>query len=416
MKIKLNHPTQADKTHFKNCKRSQEYHGSSKVRSLLFGILFPRQELFLIALGLMLFAACKKSNSSIDKVEPLIPDTVEESAKAGPFGPFIMHMPAADDWNPGALYARAVQLNYNGPNNGKMYATFERYMRGIRSFPIFESTNGGRAWTKVADLSDQVNGWGMVFQPQLYELPQQIGSMPAGTLLCAGVSVPTNDYSKTKIDLYKSNDLGRNWAYVGSIAAGGNAVSDGNYDPVWEPFLLVANNKLICYYADETDPAHNQKIVHKTSTDGTNWSGVVHDVALGATLRPGMPTVAKMANGQYIMTYEIVGIPGIPTHCKISSDAESWDPSNSGTLIKMGGSPVIVALSSGKLVMNNHNSGNVYTNDTNGTGVWTTVSTPLGVGYSRGLVPLANGQLFIISGGWLSNRNNVNYASITIGN
>ncbi len=381
------------------------------------GILFSGQKLFLIVLTVMLFAACKKNDSSKNKVEQPTPTPdVQENAQASPFGPFTMHIPATDDWTPGAFYARAMQLNYSGADNGKMYATFERYMRGIRSFPIYESTNGGRDWSKVANLTDNVNGWGMVFQPQLYELPQQIGTMPAGTLLCAGVSVPTNDYSKTKIDLYKSNDLGRNWSFVSSIATGGNAISDGNYDPVWEPFLLVANNKLICYYSDETDPAHNQKIVHKTTTDGSSWSEIVNDVALGTTLRPGMPTLAKMANGQYIMTYEVVNLEGTPTHYKISSDPESWNPSSSGTKINNGGSPYIVALSSGKLVMNNSNSGNVYTNITNGTGAWTPVTTPMGFAYTRGLVPLANGELFIISGGWFGTKNNVTYASMTIGN
>jgi YesN/AraC family two-component response regulator len=29
---------------------------------------------------------------------------------------------------------------------------------------------------------------------------------------------------------------------------------------IWEPFLLVANNKLICYYADEQDPDNNHEV------------------------------------------------------------------------------------------------------------------------------------------------------------
>ena len=81
-----------------------------------------------------------------------------------------------------------------------------------------------------------------------------------------------------EIDLYKSNDAGRNWTYVSTIAEG-KAAYPGN-DPVWEPFLMVANNKLICYYSDERDTAHSQKLVHQTTTDGINWSSVVNDVAL----------------------------------------------------------------------------------------------------------------------------------------
>ena len=409
--MKINYPAFAGAFCFASGKKTEKALQSSRLLPSLFGI---RQKIFLIALAVTFFASCQKDDSSNNNASATSPSGKKTNATISAFGPSTMYTTTSEDWDPGALYARAVELNYSGANNGKMYATFERY-NAARSFPIYESTNGGATWAKISDLTDQANGWGMVFQPQLYELPQQIGTMPAGTLICAGVSCPA-DYSQTKIDMYKSNDLGRNWSFVGSIATGGAANSNGTADPVWEPFFLVANNKLICYYSDETDPAHNQKIVHKTTTDGSSWSGVVNDVALGTTLRPGMPTLAKMANGQYIMTYEIVNAAGTPTHYKISANPESWNPSNSGTKINNGGSPYIVALSSGKLVMNNHNSGNVYTNVTNGTGTWTTVSTPMGLAYSRGLVPLSNGELFIISGGYLTTRNNVTYASMAIGN
>ncbi len=53
---------------------------------------------------------------------------------------------------------------------------------------------------------------------------------------------------------------------------------------------------------------------------------------------------------------------------------------------------------------------------TNGTGTWSSVSTTMGSAYSRGLLPLANGNLFIISGGYLNTKNNVTYASVDIGN
>ena len=68
---------------------------------------------------------------------------------------------------------------------------------------------------------------------------------------------------------------------------------------------MFANNKLICYYSDETDPAHSQKLVHKTSFDGVHWSPAVDDVALtDPGLPPGMAVVAKMANSKHVYTYE----------------------------------------------------------------------------------------------------------------
>jgi hypothetical protein len=421
MKIKFNYPFLGGASPFANPNLIEEGAPSLKSMFALFNTSFFRSKALLMVPVIIVFAACTKNSAISDKagaIAPIFSPGLTTNSLASIFGPSTMYTPAAGDPTPGALYARAAELNYSGANNGKMYATFERYATGVpQAFPIFESTDGGVSWSKVSDVTDQVNGsgWQMKFEPVLYELPQQIGSMPAGTLLCAGVSCPSNN-SQTKIDMYKSNDLGRTWAFVSSVATGGVANSDGTQDPIWEPFLMVANNKLICYYSDERDPANNQKLVHETSTDGVTWGAVVNDVALGTTLRPGMATVAKMANGQYIMTYEVVNASGTPTKYKISADAENWNASNAGTTIVNGGSPYIVALSSGKLVMNNANSGNVYVNMTNGTGTWTSVSSPMGFAYSRGLVPLDNGNLFIISGGWLTTKNNITYASMDIGN
>ena len=324
-----------------------------------------------------------------------------------------MYTPTTGDPIPGCLYARAMQLNNSGTYNGRMYATFEQYVTGIPSFPIFESKDNGASWAKISSVTDQKNGWGMRYQPFLYELPQAIGDMPAGTILCVGNSIPS-DLSKTKLDLYKSTDHAKTWTFVSSVATGGVANPNGKNDPVWEPFLLVANNKLICYYSDERDPAYNQKIVHETSTNGINWSNTVDDVALSTqNLRPGMPVVARLSNGQYIRTYEVINASGTPTSFKISSNPESWTSSNQGTTISSGGSPYVTVMPNGKVVVTNSNSsGNLYVNSSNATGSWITISSPLGKGYSRCLLPLSSSNLFIISGGNLNVNNTVKYASM----
>ncbi len=311
--------------------------------------------------------------------------------------------------SPGALYARAMQAS-----NGKMYATFEQYSNGTPVFPIYESTNNGSSWTKVGNVSDTKNGYGMRYQPFLYQLPQAIGNMPAGTLLCAGSSIPSS-LATTELQLHKSTDSGRTWTYVSTICQGGYADPNGKNDPVWEPFLLVANNKLICYYSDERDPEHNQKIVHQTTTNGVNWSALVEDVALESTLRPGMPVVAKMANGKYIMTYEVMGEEGLPCKFKVSSNPESWDPSSSGTKFGSGGSPYVVVMPNGRVVAGTYGTSNVYVNNSNATGTWYNVETKVPGAYSRCLVPLANGRLFIISGGGFGGINNVTYGDMDIG-
>jgi hypothetical protein len=321
------------------------------------------------------------------------------------YGPSTLYKPTSGTPSPGSLYARAMQVR-----NGKMYATFEKYTNGKSVFPIYESTNNGQNWTQVGNVSDTHKGVGMRWEPFLYELPQAIGNMPSGTLLCAGNVVPSNR-SFSEIDLYKSTDAGRNWSYVSTIATGG-AAYPGN-DPVWEPFLMVANNKLICYYSDERDPAHNQKIVHQTTTDGVHWSSAVNDVALSdRNQRPGMPVLAKMPNGNYIMTYEIVGIGG--AYYQISSNPESWNVTSTGTKFGNSGTPYCCNLN-GTIILSCAGTNNLYTNKQNGSGGWKQINSVLYTSYSRCLVPLKNGRLFEIGAGFNGNTlNSVTYADMPI--
>ncbi|HEY0829141.1 MAG TPA: AbfB domain-containing protein [Bacilli bacterium] len=350
---------------------------------------------------------------------------------ASAFGPYTMYQSPTTDPSPGTLYPRVLTLKYNGVNNGTMLATFEHYVNGTPTFPIYQSTDGGVSWTKISEVSDQVNGWGMRYQPFLYELPQTIGNMPAGTLLCAGNSIP-GDLSKTKLDLYKSTDRGITWSFVSSIASGGRADPNGSYDPVWEPFLLVFNNKLIVYYADERDPNHNQKLVHQTSSDGITWGSLVHDIALSSTKRPGMPVVAKLGNGNYIFTYEYGGAPeaNFAIYYKISANPENFGAADvPGTVIQTKdgflptSSPYVTWLSgtgpNGTIAVSAYNTSDIFLNAENGSSShWTRVSSVVPSGYSRALEPLAdNHNLFIITAGNLSStsHNSVKYGSKEIG-
>ena len=345
------------------------------------------------------------------------------------FGPSTMYTPPSGSPNPGSLYGRALRLQYSGSANGTMLATFEQYVNGTPSFPIFRSSDAGKTWTQISSVTDQVNGWGMTWEPQLYELPQAIGNMPAGTILCAGLSV-SPDFSKTKIDMYKSTDHGQTWSFVSSIATGGEAISTNGHTPVWEPFLMVANNKLIAYYSDQRDTNYGQKIVHQSSTDGVNWGTVVNDVTSPTySDRPGMPVVAQMGNGSYIMTYEYcIPSSGCPVNYKISSDPENFGSvtgiglqATDGT--KPQSSPYVVWLptggANGTLAVTGFSDNSLFLNTQNGAaGTWTKFNSNAASGYSRGLVPMSDGHtLFVISGGPVGvNYNNpVTYGTVDLG-
>jgi hypothetical protein len=201
---------------------------------------------------------------------------------------------------PGTLYARSIQLP-----SGSLVATWENYSPEppMVYFPIFQSDDLGASWREISRVQDQVNGYGLRYQPDLYLLPTDWAGFKKHTLFLSGSSIPT-DLSSTHIELYASSDLGKTWQFVSHIAVGGEAVPNNGLTPVWEPFLMLYNDQLICYYSDQRDPKYGQKLVHQTTKDGLTWGDVVDDVTYDVyTARPGMPTVMRMNDGRFVYTY-----------------------------------------------------------------------------------------------------------------
>ena len=67
-------------------------------------------------------------------------------------------------------------------------------------------------------------------------------------------------------------------------------------------------------------------------------------------LRPGMPVVSKLADGNYFLSYEVVNeASDTPTYFQISSNPLSWDTTSIGTLIGSGGSPYNTVLPDGTM-------------------------------------------------------------------
>lgn len=330
-----------------------------------------------------------------------------------------------NDKNYGALSPRVIQLKHqaNSADNGKLLMTFEQVITkkagetGHPVFPIYESDDNGATWKQVGQVTETNNkDWGKLNCPQLYELPQTIGDMTKGTIVVAGDATP-NDRSATDLELDKSTDGGKTWTYESTIAkAGGNFL---NGDPVWEPYLMVYDNKLVCYYSDERDssglPAKSQAIVHQTTTDGKTWSPIVFDAnptkLTNKDQRPGMPIVTQMSNGEWVMTYEQFG--GGSSGAKFSKDPLNFDQADPGTTIAPSGAPYITTLNNGELAFNNNgNGGKVFifkdkASLLRGTYHPDATFTPKsGQAYNRQLLPLANGMLLVANGGGTGNTPN----------
>jgi hypothetical protein len=196
---------------------------------------------------------------------------------------------------------------------------------------------------------------------------------------------------------------------------------------VWEPFFLIYKNELVIYYSDQRDPAHSQKLAHQATTDLTTWGPVVDDVAYSNySSRPGMTTVAKLPNGQYILTYEFYGAPEdtYAVYYKLATDPTQFNAST-GYVIRatdgnvLNSSPYVVWTpaggSNGTIVVSSGCCTSVFTNTALAApgSAWTEVSTPDGISYSRSLRVMPNDHnLLFVGGGIYGGTNNTVTATV----
>ncbi|MDP4502009.1 RICIN domain-containing protein [Nonomuraea turcica] len=299
----------------------------------------------------------------------LIPSAPAQAVTTGN-GALVYSPPAGSSFDPaGTTYAKVIALKNNGSANGTLLVTYDQlvYVNGVQVYPIYRSTDGGTTWSHLSNVvpSQTFSSLTLTSQPFLYELPQQVGALAAGTIILAGMIMPA-DRSSSRIVLYTSTDRGATWAYHSTVDTGGPAV----YDPsptsttttVWEPSLnLDPSGNLVCYYSDERQKSSGilQAVVYRRSTDGgLTWGPVTNVAAVGnSSDRPGMITVTRLPNGKYLAAYEVVNRPSqslntAVNYYKISDDGLTW-PGGLGTPIRladgrgMGSSPFVRWVSAG---------------------------------------------------------------------
>ncbi len=323
-----------------------------------------------------------------------------------PFGPVVVADPGA-----GASYARAVRLG----ESSTLLATFQQF--GAPGFPIFRSDDDGHTWYRQGNVPSTGDATGVWLQPFLYELPEAFAGLPRGALLCAGNSL--GNFSSTKIELYASLDGGVTWDFLSTVAQGGPPIPENGNTPVWEPFLLLHEDRLICYYSDQRDPNYGQKLAHQTSRDLRTWGPVVNDaVGTDYSQRPGMTTVAQVHHSLWIMTHEAGGNSGdnfYAVHYKLAKDPESFGPAPDVVLHDQDGylpsaAPTVSWSDSGgpmgTIVVTANSDQDLFINRHLGhPDRWTRMSSAIPGGYSRFTIPIANrgswrqpGLVFVVTG------------------
>ncbi|MFC7303991.1 exo-alpha-sialidase [Streptomyces monticola] len=230
-----------------------------------------------------------------------------------------------------ALYPRAVRLAHTPGAEGRVLASVVTFSGNDGIGAVHESTDDGRSLREVGTVRDPdaAGGQGLCCAT-LYELPRQIGDLPAGTLLWAASVGQDEANRRMALRVFKSTDVGRTWSYLSTIATAPNDRG------LWEPeFSVDASGALVAHYSDETDPGHSQKLVAARTTDGRTWTGHHDTIASNpASDRPGMAVVRKLGDGTYFMSYEICAAAGqyvCVVHYRTSSDGWNWgDPAHLG--------------------------------------------------------------------------------------
>lgn len=200
---------------------------------------------------------------------------------------------------------------------------------------LYRSLDEGQTFTPLATVSTTLPASSKSLLPDnlerccstLYELPRQVGVLAPGTLLYSASFLLNGTPA---IEIFSSSDSGLNWTYLATPILAGDLAHG-----LWEPeFTLGADNSLVLFFSDETDPCCSQKLVAMTSTDALHWSARQNVVASDTPEdRPGMAVVSVLPDHTWLLTYENCG----PTdHCKvffrISTDGLAFgNPYNPGT-------------------------------------------------------------------------------------
>lgn len=262
---------------------------------------------------------------------------------------------------------------------------------------IARSNDNARSWKAIAHVAesgrDLDNG--------------ELVRLDNGTLLLAMRSIV--DGQSYRLPVYKSTDDGAHWSHLSTIDA--NEQPGGKTDRgLWEPFFNVLNDgSLSVLYADETladdMPSYNQVISQRISSDGgASWGPVEHVVKEtgGGSARPGMATMARMADGRYIMAFEICGRgPDCDVAYHVSADGRHW-PDGLGTGIQdQRCGPSIISTDDGLLLITSCQNEVSYSSD--GGASWTRndpAAWPIGFSHSWPAIYQTGGdEIAVVNGG-----------------
>lgn len=149
---------------------------------------------------------------------------------------------------------------------------------------------------------------------------------------------------------------------------------------------MLPDGRVAGFYANEKHAddtlCYSQIISERVSSDGgETWGPEIYAAAqpgvrtpqgVCASARPGMPGFARLANGQYILVFEVCGTPPDGDNCnihyKISNDGTTWSNDLGTNIPDQVGGPYVCVLPTGRILVTS-NTNQISISDDNG-GSW----------------------------------------------
>lgn len=225
------------------------------------------------------------------------------------------------------------------------------------------SADNARTWTAVSQ----------VVEPGRKMDNGEVIQLPNGAILLSGRSVVDNQ--SFHLPVYRSDDNGAHWTLLSMIDSN-DIVVRGNHPSqgLWEPhFFLLSEGRVAVTYANEKhsigSPSYSQVCSERVSADnGGAWGAEIIMVSGpgGGSLRPGMPVVTRMKNGQYMEVSEVVGLDNAAVHYKVSPDGLNWPEGIGAPIPLQHAGPFVASLSDGRVIVTSCSNEISYSDDYGG--------------------------------------------------
>ncbi|KAI1368394.1 glycoside hydrolase family 93 protein [Xylaria arbuscula] len=189
------------------------------------------------------------------------------------------------------VYIRATALRDGTLLAG--YAATDGTQKVLRAA---RSTNGGLSWTRQGEVSR--------VDKTTHDLDNAFPlQLPSGRLLYAyrNHDRPNSQYTYYRITISYSDDGGRSFQYLSTVAQRAASGVNG----LWEPFLRIANDGTVqCYYSAENSSTDQDGFMRESSDGGLTWSSPITVSGSGITSRDGMIGVATISGNNLIAVFE----------------------------------------------------------------------------------------------------------------